>query len=67
MLGTQGVITSRMPRRPAKFTQADIVRVIRAIEQTGAKMEIRIEPDGTIRIVPFNKDEPPVPEELWVM
>jgi hypothetical protein len=50
-----------MPRRSAKFTQDDIARAIRAIEQTGAKMEIRIEPDGTIRIVPHDEDGPPGP------
>lgn len=47
-----------MANTPARFTQADIARAIRAIEQTGAKMEIRIEPDGTIRIVPFEGDGP---------
>ena len=28
-----------MPRTPAKFTQADVARALRAIEQTGVKME----------------------------
>jgi hypothetical protein len=54
-----------MPRPPAKFTQADIARAIRAIEQTGAKMEIRIETDGTIRIVPFVDDRPAKKPGKW--
>jgi hypothetical protein len=44
-----------MSRSPARATQADIVRAIRAIravEQTGARMEIEIAKDGTIRIIP---------------
>lgn len=41
-----------MPRTPAKFTQADVARALRAIEQTGAAMELVLEPDGRIRIIP---------------
>jgi hypothetical protein len=41
-----------MSRSPARATQADIARAIRAVQQTGARMEIEIAPDGTIRIVP---------------
>jgi hypothetical protein len=33
-------------------TQADIARAIRAVGQTGARMEIEIAKDGTIRIIP---------------
>jgi hypothetical protein len=39
-----------MPRRPAKVTQADISRAIRAAKETGAS-EVRVESNGTIRIV----------------
>lgn len=46
-----------MPRSPSRFSQADIARAIRAIEQTGAKMEIRIETDGTIRIIPVEQGQ----------
>lgn len=46
-----------MTRPRARFTQADIARAIRAVEQTGAKMEIRIELDGTIRIVPHEPED----------
>ena len=41
-----------MPRSPARFTQADVTRAIRAVEQTGGNMEVILEPDGRIRIVP---------------
>lgn len=43
-----------MSRRAARFTQADIARAIKAIEQTGASMAVEIVPDGTIRIVPYD-------------
>lgn len=43
-----------MSRRPARFTQADIARAIRATEQTGAHMAVEITPDGTIRVVPID-------------
>ena len=55
-----------MGRRTAKFTQTDLVRAIRAVEQTGAKMEIHIAVDGTIKLVPCKDtpaDEPIAP--LW--
>ena len=41
-----------MPRSPARFTQADVARAIRAVEQAGGNMEVILEPDGRIRIVP---------------
>ena len=43
-----------MSRTPARFTQADIARTLRAIEQTGARMSVEIATDGTIRIVPVD-------------
>ncbi|WP_036281744.1 hypothetical protein [Methylocystis sp. ATCC 49242] len=43
-----------MSRYPARCTQADIARAIRAVEQTGARMAVEIAPDGTIRIVPYD-------------
>jgi len=39
-----------MPRRPAKVTQADIARAIRAAKETGASA-VTIDGDGVIRIV----------------
>jgi hypothetical protein len=38
-----------MPRRPAKNTQADIARALRAAKQTGAG-NVTLEPDGSIVI-----------------
>jgi hypothetical protein len=39
-----------MPRRPAKITQADIARAIRAAKAEGAS-EIVVDADGTIHII----------------
>ncbi len=39
-----------MPRRPAKVTQADIARAIRAAKETGANA-VTVDSDGVIRIV----------------
>ncbi len=41
-----------MSRRPARFTQADLHRAIRAVVQSGAAMAVEIGLDGTIRIAP---------------
>ena len=41
-----------MPRRPARVTQADIARAIRAAEQAGSPRTVEITPDGTIKLVP---------------
>jgi hypothetical protein len=38
-----------MSRTPAKFTQADVARTIRAAKQAGA-YGVELMPDGTIRI-----------------
>jgi hypothetical protein len=38
-----------MPRRPAKVTQADIARAIRAAKETGASA-VTIDGEGVIRI-----------------
>lgn len=39
-----------MSRRPAKFTQADVARAIRAAKQADAA-GIEVQPDGSIRIL----------------
>lgn len=39
-----------MPRRPAKVTQADIARALRAAKDAGAN-EVVVDTDGVIRIV----------------
>ena len=41
-----------MSRTPAKFTQADISRALRAVNQCDIDAEVILEPDGRIRIVP---------------
>jgi hypothetical protein len=38
-----------MSRTPARFTQADVARSIRAAKQAGAGM-VELRPDGSIRI-----------------
>jgi hypothetical protein len=38
-----------MSRRPARITQADVARAIRAAQQCGAGV-VRVLPDGTIQI-----------------
>ena len=48
-----------MPRTPARFTQADIARALRAVEQTGLQMAVEIGLDGVIRIVPYEKKSSP--------
>jgi hypothetical protein len=39
-----------MPRRPARLTQADVARAIRAAKQAGAD-HIEVRPDGTIIVM----------------
>ncbi len=54
-----------MPRTSAKFTQADVARAVRAAAACDKPMEVILETDGRIRIVPSaqpqtikNVDEP---------
>jgi hypothetical protein len=46
-----------MSRRPARATQADISRALRAGAQAGAQIAVEIMPDGRIRIVPMPPGE----------
>jgi hypothetical protein len=39
-----------MSRTAAKFTQADIARALKAVQQTGVDMQVRLLPDGSILI-----------------
>ena len=39
-----------MSRTPAKFTQADIARALKAVQQVGVDMQVRLLPDGSIVI-----------------
>jgi hypothetical protein len=55
-----------MPRRPAKITQADISRAIRAAKEAGAS-EVTIDVNGTIRIAVAPVAEPANDlDEVWV-
>ncbi|MEN3290434.1 MAG: hypothetical protein V7634_4734 [Bradyrhizobium sp.] len=58
-----------MPRRPAKVTQADIARAIRAAKDAGAS-EITVDFDGVIRIALTSSNSRTVPSaalnEAWV-
>lgn len=42
-----------MSRRPARVTQADIGRAIKAAAKAGPHMAVEILPDGVIRIAPW--------------
>lgn len=44
-----------MPRTPARLTQADVARVLRAVAQTGTRVAVQISPDGTIRLEPVDE------------
>ncbi len=44
-----------MSRRPARFTQSDITRALKAAGQCGYPTMVEILPDATIRIVPVDK------------
>jgi len=46
-----------MSRRPARITQAEIARALRA---AGPERVVEVLPDGTIRIVPDDGKKPPL-------
>ena len=43
-----------MSRRPARVTEADINRALRAAAKVGDHLAVDIQPDGTIRIAPVS-------------
>jgi hypothetical protein len=51
-----------MSRTPARFTQADVARTIRAAKQAGASA-VELLPDGTIRIRLDGRENPVRPVE----
>ncbi|WP_156527608.1 hypothetical protein [Bradyrhizobium stylosanthis] len=57
-----------MPRRPAKVTQADLARAIRAAKEAGASA-VSVGPDGVIRII-LTGAAPTNPttglDEIWI-
>ena len=58
-----------MPRRPAKVTQADIARAIRAAKEAGASA-VTVDGEGVIRIALAASTAPIPPtddlDEVWV-
>jgi hypothetical protein len=61
-----------MSRTPARITQADVARVLRAARQAGAG-SVEIKPDGTIRVSlspestePVIVDQEPLAHEIKV-
>jgi len=58
-----------MPRRPAKVTQADIARAIRAAKEAGASA-VSVDADGDIRIALTASAAPTKPtkglDEIWM-
>ncbi|WP_439361477.1 hypothetical protein [Bradyrhizobium sp. DASA03007] len=58
-----------MPRRPAKVTQADLARAIRAAKEAGASA-VSVDADGVIRIALISSAAPALPttslDEIWV-
>ncbi len=55
-----------MSRASARFTQADIARALRAIEQEKARAAIEIRHDGVIRIVPFEPADTRDEKTKWL-
>lgn len=49
-----------MSRTPARFTQSDIARCIRAVQQCEADMRVRLAPDGSI-IIERSQDHDAIP------
>lgn len=45
-----------MPRTAATVKQADIARALRAAKHTDLKMALEILPNGSIRLVPIEKE-----------
>lgn len=50
-----------MPRAPARITQADIARAVRAVAQCRVSATIEVSRDGTLRVIV--NDEPTKPVE----
>lgn len=54
-----------MSRRPARFTEADLRRALKAAKKYGDNLAVDVLPDGTIRIapVPPQDGQSPAPSE----
>lgn len=59
-----------MPRPPAKFTETDLKRALKAARAVGGEdMAVRVLPDGTIEIYRQSPAEKPTlaPAKAWVL
>jgi hypothetical protein len=57
-----------MPRPPARFTETDLKRALKAARAVGEDMSVRVLPDGTIEIYRDTKDNSGAiaPKRGWV-
>lgn len=57
-----------MPRAPAKFTEKDVERALKAARKVGGEdMAVRVLPDGTLEIYRRLPPETPLaPTRTWV-
>lgn len=59
-----------MPRPPARFTETDLKRALKAARSVGENMAVRVLPDGSIEIyqkaVTQGEDAALAPKRLWV-
>jgi hypothetical protein len=53
-----------MPRRPCRFTEAEIARALRAAIRAGVNVAVEIALDGTIKLVP-TEPTPAVDPKDW--
>ncbi|MEN6302237.1 MAG: hypothetical protein ABFD96_05890 [Armatimonadia bacterium] len=57
-----------MPRPPAKFTETDLKRALKAAQDVDRELLVRIRPDGTIEVYRAGQDNPReiAPPRAWV-
>lgn len=54
-----------MSRRPARCTEADIKRAIKAAKAAGTNMAVKIDPDGSIWLYPSTEISVQEPEPAF--
>lgn len=47
-----------MSRRPARFTESDLRRAIRAMKKEGVDVSVEMSPDGFVRLIPTQELKP---------
>lgn len=47
-----------MPRPPARFTKSELTRALEVAKAAGG-WAVEVQPDGTIRVVPYSGENPP--------